>query len=74
MIQNLVKEEIWREVKFQYFDHGRGNNWAMSYSILNTKSKKPKRNLKKEFITHDIKNFDVFEENRALISSVLDFV
>jgi tubulin delta len=64
-----------------FFDHGRGNNWAMSYARNVSSSQREKERAKKEtkkgkgseFMLFNIKEFDVYAENNALIQNILDF-
>ena len=63
-----------------FYDHGRGNNWAMSYA-RNPSSKQREKLAKrkgdysknKDFMLFNIKEFDVYAENNNLINSILDF-
>ena len=74
MIQNLKKDKIWKNSESIFFDHGRGNNWAMSYTQKPIEPKKRDKKKKQDFILFDLKKFDVAEENKEIIEKTLEFV
>lgn len=90
----MDKDSNIRQDNIIAFNHGRGNNWAMSYTVerpakdllhkargftnIQDKvdaTKKPTKTMRPEFDTLvNIKHFDLYEENRAMIEAVRDRV
>jgi Tubulin/FtsZ family, GTPase domain len=80
VIKQLLSEKLWSETTHMFFDHGRGNNWAMSYAKYQSqKLKKEKIKVQeakignKEFLLYNIKEFDVYAENNSLINNIMEF-
>lgn len=74
VIQQLLSDKLWSETSHMFYDHGRGNNWAMSYARHRSQKQKSQKHGKKDdFMLFNIKEFDVYAENNALISKILDF-
>lgn len=72
----LQGHKTWNMTNSITYNHGRGNNWAMSYSTgcANQAAKPSGKKQKAEFDNFNIEHFDVFKENRAITEGVLEKV